>query len=96
MITDVESLSHEDEKVWQWNQEGGEFYFDMGERARIRVEEEEWVDQSPEKPSSDPHARPKEKTSPYRIIGSMSLPGLGPNQWWDDAEEETLDTTQGG
>ena len=38
------------EQVWVWKNEGDDLYFDVGEVVRIRVEEEEWHDQSPTRP----------------------------------------------
>lgn len=59
--------------------------------ARFRIEEEEWIDQTPEKPESDTamdeEERRARRLSPWRIIASMADDGLGPCFWWDEDEE---------
>jgi DNA-directed RNA polymerase subunit E'/Rpb7 len=93
-----------EEGVWRWKQgdDDSELYFDAGEHARIRVENEEWTAKAPDRPTADselvkseqikvePGAitqdnsrQPDTKPPPYRIIGSMSLGGLGPKSWWE-------------
>ncbi|OBT50672.1 hypothetical protein VE04_08269 [Pseudogymnoascus sp. 24MN13] len=66
-------------------------HFDTYEMARFRIEEEEWIDQTPEKPESDTamdeEERRARRLSPWRIIASMADDGLGPCFWWDEDEE---------
>ncbi|KFY41487.1 hypothetical protein V495_04911 [Pseudogymnoascus sp. VKM F-4514 (FW-929)] len=55
------------------------------------IEEEEWIDQTPEKPESDTamdeEERRARRLSPWRIVASMADDGLGPCFWWDEDEE---------
>ncbi|KAJ5975255.1 DNA-directed rna polymerase III 25 kd polypeptide [Penicillium waksmanii] len=70
------------DQVWIWeNEEGSSFYFDVGEVVRFRVEAEEWHDQIPNAPELADGAT-SERKSPYSIIGSMQMAGLGPITWW--------------
>lgn len=66
-------------------------HFDTYEMARFRIEEEEWIDQTPEKPESDTamdeEERRARRLSPWRIVASMADDGLGPCFWWDEDEE---------
>lgn len=63
----------------------------MYEMARFCVEEEEWIDQTPEKPEAstgiDEEERMARRVSPWKIKGSMVDDGLGPCFWWDEEEE---------
>lgn len=66
-------------------------HFDNYEMARFRVEQEEWFDQTPEKPEAsnlgmDEEERRAMKVSPWRITASMGDDGLGPCFWWDEEE----------
>ena len=67
-------------------------HFDNYEMARFRVEQEEWFDQTPEKPDAgnpmDEEERRALRVSPWRITASMADDGLGPCFWWDDNGEE--------
>ncbi|KAJ5825749.1 hypothetical protein N7474_002887 [Penicillium riverlandense] len=53
--------------VWIWrNDDGTDFYFDVGEVVRFRVESEEWHDQIPNAPELDDSA-PMERKPAYSI-----------------------------
>ncbi|KAJ5082035.1 DNA-directed rna polymerase III 25 kd polypeptide, partial [Penicillium argentinense] len=70
------------DQVWIWeNDEGSCFYFDVGEVVRFRVEMEEWNDQVPNGPELA-DGPVMERKSPYSLIGSMQMAGLGPITWW--------------
>ncbi|KAJ5200164.1 hypothetical protein N7472_005368 [Penicillium cf. griseofulvum] len=70
------------EQVWIWESEGGtEFFFDVGEVVRFRVESEEWHDQIPNAPDVADET-PQERRPPYSILGSMQMGGTGPITWW--------------
>ncbi|KAK3675420.1 DNA-directed RNA polymerase III complex subunit Rpc25 [Recurvomyces mirabilis] len=75
-------------KIWVWNSdENTELYFDKAEKCLIRVEQEHWKDLSPDMKGSanfesmerDSHGM---RVSPYKILGSMLMSGLGPDLWW--------------
>ncbi|KAF2186933.1 DNA-directed rna polymerase III 25 kd polypeptide [Zopfia rhizophila CBS 207.26] len=77
------------EDVWIWRSDDTDLFFDKGEPVRFRVEQEHFEDQKPtliEKNEEGEEIR--EKSSAYRIVGSMSLPGLGPTLWWEEGGEE--------
>jgi len=65
------------ERVWIWDSEGNELFYDNKEVVRFRVEREIWDG------GVDNETRP-----PYRIIGSMTQAGLGPLLWWDETPED--------
>ncbi|CAG8921065.1 unnamed protein product [Penicillium salamii] len=70
------------EQVWIWkNDEGSEFFFDVGEVVRFRIEAEEWHDQIPNAPELGDQT-PQERRPPYSILGSMQMGGMGPVTWW--------------
>lgn len=55
------------DQVWIWrNDDGTDFYFDVGEVVRFRVESEEWNDQIPNAPDLDGSA-PMERKPAYSI-----------------------------
>ncbi|KAF2496673.1 hypothetical protein BU16DRAFT_525825 [Lophium mytilinum] len=62
------------EKVWVWDTDDSELFYDNNETVRFRVENEHW-DTNEERP-------------PYRIIGSMTISGLGPVLWWEETRED--------
>ncbi|KAJ5250397.1 RNA polymerase III subunit Rpc25 [Penicillium chrysogenum] len=56
------------EQVWIWESEGGtEFFFDVGEVVRFRVESEEWHDQIPNAPDVADET-PQDRRPPYSIL----------------------------
>lgn len=62
------------EQVWIWeNDEGSEFFFDVGEVVRFRVEAEEWHDQVPNAPELGDET-PQERKPPYSILVSSVSP----------------------
>lgn len=71
--------------MWIWDAEGNSMYFDKHEVARVRVELEEWNDQTPKKPGtqSDSNAEQEEKKPPFALQASMARDALGPNYWWE-------------
>ncbi|KAF2270494.1 DNA-directed RNA polymeras-like protein III 25 kDa polypeptide [Lojkania enalia] len=77
------------EKVWVWNTEGTELFFDKGEPALFRVEQEEWTDQKPGIVQKDDEGNViEERGTAWRLIGSMAQAGLGPTLWWGEQGEE--------
>ncbi|KAF2106697.1 DNA-directed RNA polymeras-like protein III 25 kDa polypeptide [Lophiotrema nucula] len=78
----------EGERVWVWDSEGTELFFDKGETVLFRVEQEEWIDQKPGIVQKDENGNViEERGTAWRLIGSMAQPGLGPTLWWGDQEE---------
>jgi DNA-directed RNA polymerase III subunit RPC8 len=66
-----ESSSDYAEQVWIWeNDEGSEFFFDVGEVVRFRIEAEEWHDQVPNAPDLVDET-PQDRRPPYSIIVSI-------------------------
>jgi DNA-directed RNA polymerase subunit E'/Rpb7 len=66
------SCSDYAEQVWIWESEGGtEFFFDVGEVVRFRVESEEWHDQIPNAPDVADET-PQERRPPYSILVGFS------------------------
>lgn len=56
------------EQVWIWeNDEGSEFFFDVGEVVRFRIEAEEWNDQIPNAPELGDET-PTDRRPPYSIL----------------------------
>ena len=74
----------DDENVWVWhNPEHGDFYYDVGEVVRLRVEAEQWNDQAPKKPIKiESGTLVEERKVPYAITASMMEGGLGVTTWW--------------
>ncbi|KAK1758225.1 RNA polymerase III subunit Rpc25-domain-containing protein [Echria macrotheca] len=72
------------EGVWIWKVDGAALYYDNHELVRVRVISEEWHDQAPQEPLALEDQPASELLSPYKIIGSMNVPGLGCTIWWDD------------
>mgnify|MGYP002718811312 FL=1 len=79
------------EQVWIWESEGGtEFFFDVGEVVRFRVESEEWHDQIPNAPDVADET-PQDRRPPYSILVGLlhihflaltdHLLGLDANGW---------------
>jgi len=76
--------------IWRADDgEGGsnEFYFDQAEKCLFRVEDESWVDLSPQmkRPEDFDAAQVDEyglRIGPYKIVASMMHSGLGPSLWW--------------
>lgn len=67
------SCSDYAEQVWIWESEGGtEFFFDVGEVVRFRVESEEWHDQIPNAPDVADET-PQERRPPYSILVGLSI-----------------------
>ncbi|KAF2662716.1 hypothetical protein K491DRAFT_552915, partial [Lophiostoma macrostomum CBS 122681] len=73
------------ENVFVWNdaESGSELFFDHGEPVLFRVEQEEWIDTQPTVIKKDENGDViEERDTSWRVIGSMSQAGLGPNLWW--------------
>lgn len=88
MFKDTEYMPSED--AWVWNSQGTQLFFDKHETVRFRVEEERWIDLSPEKQEpSTSEAQEEPRRVPYQIMGSMQSEGLGVLCWWSgEAEAE--------
>jgi DNA-directed RNA polymerase III subunit RPC8 len=57
------------DQIWIWTNEGtGEYYFDIGEVVKFRVEAEEWHDQSPGAPMQQDPTSALERKAPYSLI----------------------------
>jgi len=66
------------ESVWVWTNDGTPFYFDKGERVRLRVEEEVWHDQAPDDRIDGGKAEDGEEKKPRRsawriVVRSFSI-----------------------
>ncbi|KAF2009792.1 DNA-directed RNA polymerase III, partial [Aaosphaeria arxii CBS 175.79] len=85
------------EGVFIWKtEEGHELFFDKGEPVLFRVEQEEWIDQKPTVIQKDEDGEIIEtRDTSWRVIGSMSMEGLGPTLWWGDQEEGDDEQGQG-
>lgn len=77
---------------------GNEFFFDRYEEVLFRVEQEEWVDLSPQMKRPGEDVVEEEvvdqyglRVPPYRVLGSMQLSGLGPERWWIESDERMED-----
>ncbi|KAH7359441.1 RNA polymerase III subunit Rpc25 [Plectosphaerella cucumerina] len=79
--------NHTDE-LWIWNcDEETRLFYDTHEMVSFQVIGEEWTDQTPAGPNQtaeEADALPV----PYKITGSMAMPGLGVCLWWDGQEGE--------
>lgn len=98
LYSSLTSGSDYGEQVWIWvNEDGDNFYFDVGEIVRFRIESEEWHDHVPNVPDGDGAA--PDRRPPYSLVvcpsllrsvaviadisqGSMQMAGLGPISWW--------------
>jgi len=70
--------------VWRPDgvEESQELFFDKGDWVRVRVESEEFHDNSPTNPIDREAAATLERKAPYSILASMSESGLGAVSWW--------------
>lgn len=76
------------ENVWVWNTDGNELFFDLNEPVLFRVEQEQWFDQRPTVVQKDEEGNVvEERETPWKVVGSMALAGLGPTLWWGEPEE---------
>ncbi|KAK0718911.1 DNA-directed RNA polymerase III subunit-like protein [Apiosordaria backusii] len=76
----------EAEKLWIWNCDDQQLYFDTHETVRFQVIEEKWHTQAPTKPNESADSNAPTKTRhqpPYSIVGTMAAPGLGCCLWWE-------------
>jgi DNA-directed RNA polymerase III subunit RPC8 len=67
--------------VWKYPVEEGEhhdLFMDPGEKIRIRVVSEQFVDTGPTKPKI---TESEQKTPPYSLVGTINEPGLGLLSW---------------
>ncbi|KAL9110073.1 MAG: hypothetical protein Q9227_005412 [Pyrenula ochraceoflavens] len=82
---------------WLWDNDGNELWIDLGDTVRLRVEREEWRDQTPKGPviSREDGTMAvgevnglregedvEHEREPYRIVASMNAGGMGPLTWW--------------
>lgn len=58
------------EQCWVWKNDSAEYFYDMNEWVRVRVEQEHWHDLSPVAPSERESASNLERKSPYGITVS--------------------------
>jgi DNA-directed RNA polymerase III subunit RPC8 len=81
----------EAESVWVWEypteEEGRhhDLFMDPGERVRLRVTGETFVDRGPSKPvvpGAEGQEPEEPRAAPYSLAGSCSEPGLGLLSWW--------------
>ncbi|EAZ63842.1 subunit of RNA polymerase III [Scheffersomyces stipitis CBS 6054] len=73
------------EKAWVWKpDEDSEFFIDINEKIRFRVEEEIFVNI---KPKSSEEAigleEPSNKAPPYALLASCQTDGMGCISWWE-------------
>ncbi|EGX49249.1 hypothetical protein AOL_s00078g282 [Orbilia oligospora ATCC 24927] len=77
------SVFDHNEQVWVWRTEDGdELFFDKNESVRFRVEEEEFIDNTPVDPALRDSLADADMKPPYKIIGSCYQSGLGVVSWW--------------
>jgi DNA-directed RNA polymerase subunit E'/Rpb7 len=81
------------DETWIWEFESQQFYYEVGEQVRLRVEAEIWHDKTPGKEvaegAPEKHdVRNDEVKVPYTIIGSMADPCLGCLLWWEGEDKE--------
>jgi len=71
--------------LWLWESDTQSMPYATHEVVRFRVMEEEWHDQTPDKPiEHGAEANNVLRDPPLRIKGSMRESGLGLCLWWDD------------
>lgn len=63
------SVWSDKDQTWIWEFEGGQYYYEIGEQVRLRVEAEVWHDKTPGKEGPDGEI-PVEAMVPYTIIVS--------------------------
>jgi DNA-directed RNA polymerase III subunit RPC8 len=68
--------------MWVWRDEA-ELFYDTHEWVRFSVIAEEWHDQRPTKPHGLGEEPEERELAPYKITGTMKMPGLGVCMWWD-------------
>ena len=59
--------SNVQEQVWNWINEGNEYFYDKHDWVRVRIEEEFWHDISPAAPSERDAETVSERQTPYRL-----------------------------
>lgn len=72
--------SSHSEQIWVWAFDEERLYYDINEKVRFQVVDEEWHDQTPTGPGRQQQTDQK---TPYKIKGSMVKEGLGICLWWD-------------
>ncbi len=78
------SNSDINQQLWVWNLDNQRLYYDLQEKVRFRVVDEEWHDHTPTKPIEQGEQAEEDKyVPPYKIKGSMKDSGFGPCLWWD-------------
>ncbi|KAF2836406.1 DNA-directed rna polymerase III 25 kd polypeptide [Patellaria atrata CBS 101060] len=76
------------EQVWVWTTDDGtELFFDNHEIVLLRIEDEQWHDQTPQQPNVLGDIEESEEVPPYILTASMAQAGLGPTVWWGGEEE---------
>ena len=58
------------EQVWTWLNDDDEYFYDKNDWVRVRVEDEQWNDNSPLPPSERALQSTAERKSPYGITVS--------------------------
>jgi DNA-directed RNA polymerase III subunit RPC8 len=75
------SFDH-NEQVWVWQSGDDMLYLDKNELVRFRIEEEEFIDNTPLNPSLRDSVVDADRNPPYRLIASCYQSGLGVVAWW--------------
>jgi DNA-directed RNA polymerase III subunit RPC8 len=70
------------EQAWVWKTEGEEFFLDIGNTVRCRVESDKFSDSRPTV-APTVGAINEIKTAPFEIICSIKEDGCGCPEWWD-------------
>lgn len=65
--------SNAQEQCWVWNNDGIEYFYDKYEWVRVRVEQEQWHDQSPVAPAERESVAAQERISPFSITVCASI-----------------------
>lgn len=69
------------EQAWVWKTTDHDFYIDINEKIRFRVEKEYFVEQHPKGPNEEEDLA--SRVAPYTIEGSCQLDGMGLVSWWE-------------
>lgn len=88
------SRFEEAEQAWVWEYPTGnegekhDLFMDIGEKIKVRVIDEEFIECEPNgPPSTSTSTQPTENAkAPYRIIAAINESGLGVLSWWTNNE----------
>lgn len=90
----------EDVFIWQYHEDGQSdgvpYFFDRAETCLLRIEAEQWHDQSPTQQSGSESSEKENgesraallRKAPYSLQASMMHSGTGPKLWWVPEEQQ--------